>query len=165
MLRYSIIRCVANNHTCIRNLLTGYGFDWDSKGDTSNFVDSGLSTFMNHGCNKTFNFGSIFYVLDHKAGLNESDYDYLMLSEEEVDPNNNPNQEDGTDYLFNPLLDRHLEHSFEGSIEDITKGKELFSNYVHYYSAESWRYGIEELRSQCRHETIGTVVQIERVER
>lgn len=94
-----------------------------------------------------------------------SEYDYLMISEDEADPNKPPVDDiNSTRFLFNPLLDRHLEHSlssYEGSIVDIPKGNELFSNYVYYYGEDCWKYGIQDLRSQCRGEKIGTIVQIE----
>lgn len=116
------------------------------------------------GCNKTFNFGPVFYVFDLRAGIVKSEYEDLLLSEEEADPNNPPEDEETEEDLFNPLIDRHLEHeasSYEGSISSISKGEELFSNYVFYYGVDSWSYGIRDLRSQCRGEKIGTIVQIE----
>jgi hypothetical protein len=36
----------------------GYGYDVDAFGATGNHVDSGMNTFINHGCNKTFNFSN-----------------------------------------------------------------------------------------------------------
>jgi len=123
-----------------------------------------MNTFVNHGCNKTFNFGSVFYVFDLRAGIVKSEYEYLLLSEEEADPNNPPEDEETTKDLFNPLIDRHLEHSassYEGSISPISKGEEIFCNYVFYIGVDSWNYGIRDLRSQCRGEKNGTIVQIE----
>jgi hypothetical protein len=66
--------------------------------------------------------------------------------------------------LFDPLTDRHLEHmqsSYEGVISDVSKGQELFCNYVFFTTANTWKYNILELRSQCRGEKVGTVVEIE----
>jgi len=119
---------------------------------------------MNHGCNKTFNFGPIFYVLNRRANITTDEYDQFMLSEEEIDPNEPPEGIDNRKALFNPLVDRHLEHymsTYEGSVRNISKGQELFTNYVYFYGKDSWSYGIQELRSQCRGETVGTVVRIE----
>lgn len=103
--------------------------------------------------------------MDKEAGIVSSEFDYLMITENEADPNQPPpDDNNSTQSLFNPLLDRHLEHSlsaYEGSIVDIPKGNELLSNYVYYYGAECWKYGIQDLRSQCRGEKIGTIVQIE----
>jgi hypothetical protein len=117
------------------------------------------------GCNKTFNFGTVLYVLDKEAGIVSSEFDYLMVTEDEADPNHPPPDDSNTTrFLFNPLLDRHLEHSlssYEGSIVDIPKGTELLSNYLYYYGEDCWKYGIQDLRSQCRGEKIGTIVQIE----
>jgi len=118
---------------------------------------------MNHGCNKTFNFGTIFWVYDKKAGVSQSEYEYLMLSEEEADVDV-PAFEVAKKKTFNPLIDRHLEHmlsSYEGTIFNISKGQELFSNYVHYWGKEQWKVGIEQLRSQCRGESVGMVVKVE----
>jgi hypothetical protein len=144
--------------------MEGYGYDDDCiYGSSGNFVDSGYNTFMNHGCNKTFNFGTIFWVYDKKAGVSQSEYEYLMLSEEEADVDV-PAFEVAKKKTFNPLIDRHLEHmlsSYEGTIFNISKGQELFSNYVHYWGEQEWKVGIEQLRSQCRGESVGMVVKVE----
>jgi len=103
-------------------------------------------------------------VFDLRAGIVKSEYEYLLLSEEEADPNNPPEEVVTPKDLFNPLIDRHLEHSessYEGSIAPISKGEEIFSNYVFQNGVDSWNYGIRDLRSQCRGEKIGTIVQIE----
>ncbi len=164
----------------------------------ANFVDSGLTTFINHGeyyffkyfprlaqlvcthhatvhifafinlgCNKTFNVGSIFYALDQKRGILDSPDAYALLSEEEADANNPPKEtkeEREDEDMFDPILDRHFEHdisSYEGSLSYIRQGQELFCNYVHLYGIHDWKRGILELRSQCRGETIGIVVEKE----
>ena len=117
---------------------------------------------MNHGCNKTFNYGPVFCVLDRRANITTNEYVECTLSEEEADPNEPP--EDIDKDLFNPLMDRHLENyvsSYEGSIRNISKGEELFTNYLYFYGRDGWSYGVQELRSQCRGETVGIVVQID----
>ncbi len=116
------------------------------------------------GCNKTFNYGPVFYILDHKAGITESEYEYYMLTEEEANPNEPPKENAVAAELFNPLIDRHLDHyagSYYGAITNISKGQELFTNYVYYFGLKGWKYGILSLLSQCHGETIGTVSQIE----
>ncbi len=115
------------------------------------------------GCNKTFNYGPLFYLFDHKAGLEESEYDYAMISEEEDDPEKPVDISKDWDYLFDPLYDRHLEHmqsSYEGSIVNVSKGQEIFCNYVLFSSDESKNY-IQRLRAECRGEVVGTVVKVE----
>jgi hypothetical protein len=146
------------------SFMDGYGEDDDTLGSTHNVVDSGFSAFVNHGCNKTFNYGPVFFVLDREAGITKSEYEYLLLSEEEADPNIPQVNRDRNEKLFNPLVERHMEHDiscYDGSISNISKGQELFTNYVHYYGIGGWKYGINDLRSQCRGEKIGFVVQIE----
>ena len=116
------------------------------------------------GCNKTFNFGSIFLVFDRKAGITNSKLEYLLLSEEEADPNKPQIDEERNELLFNPLFDRHLDHqlsSYEGPIFNVAKGEELFANYVHYHGIDGWASGIQDLRAECRGEKVGTVVKVE----
>jgi len=119
---------------------------------------------MNHGCNKKFNSGPVFCIMDRRANITTDEYDECTLSEEEADPNEPPEDIGNRGDSFNPLMDRHLEHSmssYDGSVRNIAKGRELFTNYIYMYGKAGWSYGIQELRSQCRGETVGTVVRIE----
>jgi hypothetical protein len=120
---------------------------------------------FNSGCNKTFNVGSIFYTLDQKLGVSDSPFNYVVLSEEEADFEYPPQEYPKDGGLFDPLLDRHFEHdisSYEGSLSYIHHGQELFCNYLHLYGIHEWKRGIQELRSQCRGESIGIVVERDR---
>jgi hypothetical protein len=87
-----------------------------------------------------------------------------MLTEEEANPNEPPKKNVVAAELFNPLIDRHLDHyagSYYGAIANISKGQESFTNYVYYFGLKGWKYGILSLLSQCHGETMGTVSQIE----
>jgi hypothetical protein len=89
-----------------------------------------------------------------------------VISEEEADPEKLLELSEDSDYAFDPLYDRHLEHmqsSYEGSIVNVSKGQELFCNYVLFSTDESWKY-IQRLRSECRGEIVGTVVEVEGVQ-
>jgi hypothetical protein len=46
----------------ITHFMDGYGYDNLIYGDLANFVDSGISTFVNHGRNGTFNLGARLYL-------------------------------------------------------------------------------------------------------
>jgi hypothetical protein len=102
-------------------------------------------------------------------GISESPFNYVVLSEEEADfeyPPEDVYQKNGDS--FDPLLDRHFEHeisSYEGSLGYIYQGQELFCNYVHLYGIHEWKRGIQDLRSQCRGESVGIVVEKELTER
>jgi hypothetical protein len=125
-----------------------------------------LFFFGFEGCNKTFNYGPLFYVFDRKAGVEESEHEYMMISEEEANPDEPLlNPEDRKD-LFDPLYDRHLEHmqsSYEGIVSNVSKGQELFCNYVFFSSDETWNYNIHQLRAECHGQSVGTVVEVEGV--
>ncbi len=116
------------------------------------------------GCNKTFNFGPLFYVFDHEAGVAESELEYMMISEEEANPDEPLLDPEDLKDLFDPLYDRHLEHmqsSYEGIVTNVSKGQELFCNYVFFSSDETWKFNILQLRSECHGESVGTITEVE----
>jgi hypothetical protein len=87
-----------------------------------------------------------------------------MLSEEEADPDKPTLDTEITQDLFNPLKSRHLEHlqsSYEGVISSVSEGQELFCNYVFFSNNDTWKFNVLDLRSQCRGEKVGTIVQLE----
>ena len=118
------------------------------------------------GCNKTFNIGPLFFAIDRINGISNSEFEFVTLSEEEADPNAPPREFDNYIKYGNPVTDRHLEHfwmssSLEGVISNVSKGEELFTNYVYYFDSSAWKFGINDLRSQCHGEIVGIITQVE----
>jgi hypothetical protein len=90
-----------------------------------------------------------------------------MMSEEEADPDKPMLDGETAIDLFNPLQSRHLEHmqsSYEGVILPVSRGQELFCNYVFFSNIDTWKFNILDLRSQCRGEKVGTIVELEGME-
>ena len=123
------------------------------------YVDSGIMTFVNHGCNGTNNI----------AGPDEMslvDGDLPTVNEETADIS----EGGGREFLrispaFDPARERHLRHSAVGAdcaVRDIRAGEELFQNYLYFVSEPcEWSHYITDLRAQCRGESVGTIVAAE----
>jgi spermidine synthase len=102
-------------------------------------VDSGLLSFLGHGCGGTFN----------AASLN----DPSSVTEATADPDTVP--QDGLlevvqELVFNPSFTRnsHLPE-FVVSSRKISIGEGITSNFVPWYNESGWKSHIESLRSKC----------------
>ena len=102
-------------------------------------VDSGLLSFLGHGCGGTFN----------AASLN----DPSSVTEATADPDTVP--QDGLlevvqELVFNPSITRnsHLPE-FVVSSRKISTGEGITSNFVPWYNESGWKSHIESLRSKC----------------
>lgn len=107
-------------------------------------VDSGLLSFLKHGCNGSFNTES-----EHSSSL----------SEKQVDPDTVP--EDGLlgrtfsnkvmkELIFNPSFTRNAHRpEFVYSSDTISEGDAITTNYVPWLTSAGWKNHIESLRSQC----------------
>jgi hypothetical protein len=146
--------------------MEGYGYDSSIFGDrAANFVDSSISTFMNHGCNGAFNFGPLQYLIDQANNVTYAYGENPLMSEMEADPDRPVGEETEAGPLLDPLYLRRLElfmTSAEGSVRDIKAGEELFTNYIWFDSEENWATNIMELRGQCNGGLAGLVVQVDR---
>lgn len=113
-------------------------------------VDSSIITFVNHGCRGEYNVGL------------ETEEDEFSADPDEPIELLNGKSHTGTS-IFNPVIDRHLSHSGDMSLEDIEEGDEILDNYLAFVgSEEEWEEDIEHLRSVCRGKlTEGTVNEYE----
>jgi len=138
----------ANELHAIISYMDGYGYENNVLGMGGYYVDSGILTFMNHGCNGSNNYGPLEIAYGHPR---ESD----SLTEVTADPNYFPyDNENMDDVLYDPVLDRHYEFewsSTDGALKDIKKGEEMFCSYLLFTSIEvEWADTVSELREQCQ---------------
>ena len=125
----------------IEKFADGYGYSTTSFGDSNRMlVDSGIMTFVNHGCKGDVNIG-----------------EYPHINEETVSPDAIPEEfkkfrNEGRDYVFNPA---HLRDSTSGvEIQNhrtaIKKGDELMENYFEMFDGRlRWKEQVEELTFWC----------------
>ena len=109
-------------------------------------------TFVNHGCNGTFNILDGFlresaFVTEQNATLD--DFRYVK------------------DEVYNIFYDRHVMHSaLSGQYvsRDIKAGEEILSSYVHYTSnPELWYKEVQFLKLLCSGEEVGFITKAEGV--
>jgi hypothetical protein len=106
-------------------------------------------TFVNHGCNKTYNTGG------------ESSIDELT-SDVDVFPDNLNGRSHAQTSTYNPVVDRHLRHAADYSLRDIKAGEEILDNYLAFIGNEKdWASDVQHLRDLCSGHTIGTVTEYE----
>jgi SET domain-containing protein len=93
-------------------------------------VDSGIMTFVNHGCNKSYNSGTESFVDELTA-----DVDVF------------PDDLSGDSHIqtYNPFVDRHLRYEVEQSIRDIKAGEEILTNYLAFTGEEEhWAGDVQD---------------------
>ena len=108
-----------------------------------------MGTFVNHGCNGTYNTGTVTSFTETTADL-----DTLA---EDIDGKSHT----GTS-TFNPVVDRHLHFNVDWAIRDIKAGEEILDNYLSFIgSKEYWAADVEQLRKECSGEAVGEVTEYE----
>jgi hypothetical protein len=114
-------------------------------------VDPGKFTFVNHGCNGTFN----------------SDYmDSNNITELTADVTNPPASYrlDQKRRFFNPAMERMIVAD-QLNFKDIPQGGEVLGNYLTYLDPiDDWESGVLELRADCAG-LLGAVEMYQRGER
>lgn len=112
-------------------------------------VDSGIMTFVNHGCNKTYNSGVESFIDELTADVN-------------ILPDSLNGRRHTQTSTFNPVLDRHLGHTAEQSLRDIKAGEEILDNYLAFVGDKKyWASFVQHLRDLCSGNTIGIVTGYE----
>ena len=118
-----------------------------AKGAEECFVDSGIMTFVNHGCNGTFNIDG-----EESDGMTEQNFDTFPSIEPE-------------EKLYNPFADRRrrsAETSYDFALRDIRAGEEIFCNYLFFNDnpIDSFEDGMT-LRRMCNGEEVGDITKFE----
>jgi len=127
--------------------MDGYGWDIMTSGAEEYFVDSGIMTFVNHGCNGTFNIDG-----EESDGMTEQNFDTFPSIEPE-------------EKLYNPFADRRrrsAETSYDFALRDIRAGEEIFCNYLFFNDnpIDSFEDGMT-LRRMCNGEEVGDITKFE----
>jgi len=146
----------------VYNYYNGYGYDDDATSHYEIFVDSGLSTFVNHGCNGSGNIGTLgvgfkITLEDHES-LNENTA--MHLNHNEIS-----HRFYDTSFTYNPVISRHvllISGGLNYALRDIKKGEEIFTNYILFsIGASDWMSDVYDIKSQCSGESIGLVSQVD----
>lgn len=120
--------------------LFGYGFAFEYFGEPGYLVDTGILTFINHGCNGM-----------EVMGEGEP----LTSTEMTVDPEQMPPEL--TNYstechTYNPFIDRNnmrIITAGDKTLFDMKNGSELLDNYLRYLHEDNWKMGVLDYRAQC----------------
>jgi hypothetical protein len=114
-------------------------------------VDSGILTFINHGCNGTFNMGqqSDYHESNIEGDFIPDVYRYYA----------------GAGLPYTPMADRNVYQGESIAItsEDVKAGEELRDNYMTYGGEQGFSKFKEELRKQCAGE-FGEIEEYQRME-
>jgi len=129
--------------------IEGYGYGSTLWGEEHYTVDSSITTFCNHGCNGTYNFGA---KTDEVTEIN-------------IDLDNIPEFFCAKAKVYSPVFERHLRQKLTGLDyvrRDIHQGEEILCNYLDFDAdQESLKVEIAKLRSQCAGETMGQIAEYE----
>jgi len=141
----------------IMNYIYGYGWSTASSGISDYFVDSGLLTFANHGCDGAWNF--IFANTEMRENRLGG-----RVTERNARPEHYDMWQPERD-IFDPYMDRHMVHNNNGvpiAAHDLKAGDELLDNYVFYASeSESWYTYSQYLSKICDGKDEGEIYQSE----
>jgi len=149
-LTYQVLaKMLKTEHDYFFTLFIGYldGYAWDTFtfGERGSAVDSDIMTFVNHGCNGTYNTGDALDVTEQDISADGRILEILK-------------QYNTTD-VFNPFEERNHHVSLFTSNREIVEGDELLDNYLLY----SCGHGLEELKAMCNGKD-GIVTQYEHEE-
>jgi len=135
----------------------GYGWNTGSKGLRDYYVDSGISTFANHGCDGTWN------IIFAETEMRENSLGG-RVSERNARPEHYDMWQPGRD-LFDPYMDRHMAHHYSGVpfiAHDLMAGDELLDNYVFMESnPNSWYAYTRYLSKMCDGKEEGEIYRSE----
>ena len=102
-------------------------------------VDSGLFTFANHGCDRSYNFGTPTNATESSIELGiEATSIY-----------------DATNDMYNPYNERRyfsLDHNGMKALRDISAGEEMLDNYLIFgggHDQEDFDDNLDELQRMC----------------
>jgi len=130
--------------SCVRTFVEGYGYCATLLGKKHYTIDSGITTFCNHGCNGTYNYGD-----DNNFTELNIDLDYApeaLLNKASV---------------FSPVFERHLRQILavgDYTLRDIRQGEEILCNYLSFSGdPDYWEEDVTGLRGQCAGDTMGQI--------
>mmetsp|Transcript_937 Transcript_937/g.1444 ORF Transcript_937/g.1444 Transcript_937/m.1444 type:complete len:866 (+) Transcript_937:187-2784(+) len=139
----------------VYDYMDGYGWQTETMGHPSYYVDSSMQTFVNHGCNGSFNIaGTLLKASQTITEQNAKESDQYSFHDNEVDWDN-----------YNPRRLRHLHHlssTFEVALRDIKAGEELFTDYLSFAEGDEWWTDVQDLKRWCSGEDVGHITKKEK---
>lgn len=133
------------------NYLDGYGWSADIFGGEEYLVEPTFMTFVNHGCNGTFN------VIEWNSYVQKH-----FVTEQDATPRDYSHWRDE---VYDLSSDRHQYSSalmYSVATRDIKAGEEILSNYVFYTSEEHlWWQDVMSLQRICSGEEVGFITKTE----
>lgn len=129
----------------------GYGFAHEFYGLPGYAVEPSILTFVNHGCERSYNVGPLQEFSEATEGI-----------EDEMPAAIHDNEIENT--VYSPLIDRThwlYNHGLETFNRDLKRGDEVFDNYLNYYTVETWREDVLKLRAQCVSGDVGDITKYE----
>eukprot|EP00523_Entomoneis_sp_CCMP467_P007398 CAMPEP_0168734392 /NCGR_PEP_ID=MMETSP0724-20121128/8790_1 /TAXON_ID=265536 /ORGANISM="Amphiprora sp., Strain CCMP467" /LENGTH=837 /DNA_ID=CAMNT_0008781495 /DNA_START=111 /DNA_END=2624 /DNA_ORIENTATION=- len=136
------------------NYIEGYGVEEEFFGWESWFVDPGITTFINHGCNGTYNVG---WETGNMTELNFFTDDMKKLRLRLGD-------NDTFDEFYNAFADRNFiprGTTSDQLVRDVKAGEEVTTNYLAFTGSHWWEAEAELIRKQCLQQIKGVVSQWE----
>lgn len=144
-----VMKDISRGLSALVTFITGYGYVSLVLGAPHWSVDSNIAFFMNHGCNKTYNFGD----------------EYSPVTELNADPTFIPPEYDTRAEIYCPVIERNLRAYTSGpdrTLRDIKAGEEVLANYLAFVANdEDWEEELLSMKSQCAGETLGEISDYE----
>lgn len=141
---------LGNELAAFYTFVEGYGYRASLLGNKHFTIDAGTGTFCNHGCNGTYNYGD----------------DESTVTELNADINFAPEDVQNKAVPFSPVYERHLRQILalgDYFLRDIKQGEEILCNYLSFVGESAdWKEEVENLRSECAGDIMGTVQAYER---
>lgn len=139
----------------VLNYADGYGWQSATMGLDSYYVEPNFLTFVNHGCNGSYN-------VDTQSSMGYKNHQHQM-TEQTVTQSDFPTLRP---QVYSPYLDRHLHHKevmWNEAIEDIPAGNELLSDYLFYttYDADAFHKEAQVLKRICNGQEFGSITMNE----
>jgi len=137
----------------VLDYMDGYGWQSNLMGGEEEYgVDSGIHTFVNHGCKGTFNIDTV---------VSNNTY----YTEETTDLDGFKKQVNEYDAVFDPYVDRHLFsilNEYDVAIRDIKAGEEILCNYMSFTTkVEHVETEVKQLKAMCAGDLDGLIARIE----
>ncbi len=116
-------------------------------------MDSSILTFINHGCNGTYN-------VDFGSSISARESDYITEQNASMEDKKNNQVK-----MYDPLTDRRDVGGWgtiDVALRDIAAGEEILCNYVFFTdNDEAWLKEVNVLKKICNGEEVGLIVQSE----
>lgn len=142
----------------LMDILEKHGLESTLKGQFEWYVDPGLYSLMNHGCNGTSNVGHLA-SWTYKNTKPEQYFEAVRTGADRsggLNPIEAPSGREAHEYFSvrSPVLARHVSSYAAGylmSLRDIRKGEEVTTNHLHRRSdGAKWDEFVSKLEEQCR---------------